>query len=198
MDIQITYLKNALEGWKEIILPLDSIMHWEKHWHPFSIVGSSTMFFLMVWLMDPSVLTTIALVGLTCTISDYFVPILVSSLLKSDQWTDKQEDKFDKICRSLIISKEKFSITYRSYILLRSTRPKMFYGLTLVSLMICAWIGNIIHNLLLIYMVVTFLFLVPGMEKRGILQKYGCIITDKIADLATNAKMNVSDLKKEK
>lgn len=47
-DKNIKKLKRELEGWREIILHANSVLLWEKNWHPGLIAGISTVFFLYV------------------------------------------------------------------------------------------------------------------------------------------------------
>jgi hypothetical protein len=46
---------------------------------------------------------------------------------------------------------------------------------------ILAWFGCLIDNLLLVYIIVVGAVLVPGLRKRGIMQKAVAFIKDKIA-----------------
>jgi hypothetical protein len=45
-DKRVKQLKRELEGWREVILPLNSILLWEKNWYPGMLVGITTVFFL--------------------------------------------------------------------------------------------------------------------------------------------------------
>lgn len=184
-EVKIADLKNALQSWRDVLLPLHSILQWEKQWHPFSIVGCTTTFFMMLWLLEPSLLTTIALICLTITVSEFCVPHLYSGfLIRPEPWTEKHEQRYDMICRSIVLNKEKLCITYRSFCLLKSTRQKLYYTILISALVFMAWLGNNVDNMLLTYALVTFVCLVPGMENKGILRRYGGLLTDKIADMA--------------
>jgi len=198
LEIRVSDLKQALGAWKEVILPLNTILQWEKQWHPLSIAAFTTILFMMLWLIQPSVLTTLSLLGLTLTVSDYLVPYMTATLLRNEPWTDIQEEEFDRICRSVVILLERTSLAIRSFYLMRSTRPKVYYGASIMSLLILAWLGNAIHNLFLTYIVVTGMLLMPGMQSHGILQRYGSLVTDKIAEMAINAKSTVGGMTSDK
>jgi hypothetical protein len=45
-DKRVKQLKRALEGWREVILPLNSVLLWERNWYPGMLVGMTTTFFL--------------------------------------------------------------------------------------------------------------------------------------------------------
>lgn len=85
----------------------------------------STIFFMVLWLVDPSILSTISLIGLTLTISDYMVPMLARSFFKSDVWTTAKEEQFEEVCRTIVVYREKMRLSCESFLLLRTTKPKL-------------------------------------------------------------------------
>ncbi|XP_018336434.1 ADP-ribosylation factor-like protein 6-interacting protein 1 isoform X3 [Agrilus planipennis] len=196
-ELEIRKLKRTLENWREIVLPLSSVLKWEKNWYPGAVLGGSTLLFLVLWLLDPSILTTFSLLGLTLTISDYLVPLLISSIYKPDSWTAKKEMEFEGICRSLVIYKTKLQFSLITYYKMRTDRPKLFYLCTIVTLISMAYIGNLFNNLFLTYIFITSTLLIPGMLHNGMLQKYGAIITQAFSGIADNLKNKVGHAKKE-
>lgn len=36
---------HELKGWREVLLPLSSVLRWDKPYHPVIIVGTTTFFF---------------------------------------------------------------------------------------------------------------------------------------------------------
>jgi hypothetical protein len=44
--IRLENMKRELEGWKEILLPLNGLINWDKPYHPAIIVGLNTFIFL--------------------------------------------------------------------------------------------------------------------------------------------------------
>ena len=38
-------MKRDLEGWREVLLPLNGLLHWEKPYYPAIIVGVNTFIF---------------------------------------------------------------------------------------------------------------------------------------------------------
>lgn len=63
-------------------------------------------------------------------------------------------------------------------------------------LIFMAWIGSSFNNLFLTYLLVTTLLLLPGLQQKGILPKYGCVLTKKLSELAANTKLNSNTNKK--
>lgn len=55
---------------------------------------------------------------------------------------------------------------------LKEEKPKMYFMTMIVSLAAVAWVGQQVHNLLLTYLIVTFLLLLPGLNQHGIILKY--------------------------
>ena len=44
-------LKRRMECWREVILPLNSILLWERSWYPGLILGITTTIFLLVKML---------------------------------------------------------------------------------------------------------------------------------------------------
>lgn len=80
---------------------------------------------MFLWLADPSLLTTIAVLGLIVTLADYLLPTVLSSFVNQENWTVTKEKQFENICRIIIIYKTKFATSFHSFYLLRTTRPKI-------------------------------------------------------------------------
>jgi len=40
----------------------------------------------LVWYMDPSVLTTVCIIGIVVSCCDFLVPLVLSNLYKSTEW----------------------------------------------------------------------------------------------------------------
>ncbi|XP_044755767.1 ADP-ribosylation factor-like protein 6-interacting protein 1 isoform X2 [Coccinella septempunctata] len=167
-ELKLQEVKNKLENWKEIIIPLYKILIWEKQWHPFAIAGVTTSIFLFIWLSDMSVLTIFSLLGLIITVSDYLVPIIVSSLMKPDSWTPQKEALLDTLCGEILIIKMKIELDCSTYCKLRESHPKMYVTLTAFALGMLAWFGNIFNNLLIAYLLVTSILLLPGAERTKV------------------------------
>jgi len=169
---RVKKLKRELEGWREIVLQLHSVLLWEKNWYPGVIAGISTTLFLLLWLVEPSLLSTVSCAGLLATLLDYLVPTLSARLFNPAQWTGAQEKLFEEICCSIVQVYAAFSHQVVAFKDLKVTSPKLYYSVTVISLTLLAYIGNKVNNLVLTYFIVTTVLLLPGLSQRGILHKY--------------------------
>lgn len=88
---------------------------------------------MLFWLLDPTVLTSVATIGLLVTVGDYLVPTLAAGIFRNDMWTGAKEKKYDEICRSLVYQYTQLSTVWSSYYLMRTVRPKMVIILCLVN-----------------------------------------------------------------
>lgn len=118
-------MKRDLEGWREVILPINSILLWEKKSYCGFIAGTTTAVFLLLWHNDPSILTTVSFLGLAITIADYLVPTLTSHLYNADSWTSAKERKLESICRNLAANKSSFINKTKCFYHMRKDRPKL-------------------------------------------------------------------------
>ncbi|KAK5645339.1 hypothetical protein RI129_006639 [Pyrocoelia pectoralis] len=180
-EVSTLKLKNSFESWREVIVLVHSILLWEKNWYPSAIVGGTSFVFCSLWILDPSVLTTFSILGLTITISDYIVPIVSAALFRSELWTDEKEEEFKKFCGNIVTFKFKLDTLITRFYNMRSSNPKMYYGFTILSLAVLAWIGNTVNNLFLTYILITLFLLFPGLMHHGILQNCNAFISKKLS-----------------
>lgn len=161
-----------MEAWREIILPLNSILLWERSWYPGLIFGITTSIFLMIWMMEPALLTLISislLLWLVCLfLIDHITQIMIFfNLSNSRNWTGQKEKKFNEICQNLSITILQLQHAWRSIVQTRNDRPNIYYGITTICLILLAWIGNTIDNLFLLYVAVNTILLIPGLRHKG-------------------------------
>jgi hypothetical protein len=190
-DKRVKQLKRELEGWREVILPLNSVLLWEKSWYPGLLVGITTTFFLLFWYLGPSVLTTVSVIGLIATLVDYLVPTLTASVCHPENWTGIKERKLEEICRELANAQTQAAYKWAVFYDMRHSRPKMYYLTVVSSLLFLAWLGNMVNNLLLTYLTVTTAVLLPGMKHHGLLEKY-------FAQLAVTVSDTIKGMKEKK
>ncbi|GLH00177.1 Acyl carrier protein, mitochondrial [Gryllus bimaculatus] len=126
---RVKQLKRELEGWREVIIPVNSILLWEKNWYPGMLVGLTTTVFLFLWYLDPSVLTTVSVLGLITTLVDYLVPTLTASICHPDSWTGLKERKLEEICRNLIATQTQLMFYWALFYDMRQSRPRVRHNL---------------------------------------------------------------------
>ncbi|CAL8305217.1 unnamed protein product [Merluccius merluccius] len=165
-------LEEQLQGWGEVILAGDLVVRWEKPWFPGALIGVTTVLFMLVYYLDPSVLT-----GLSCTVmllclADYLVPTLAPRIFGSNKWTTEQQQRFHEICGNLVKTQRRMLGWWRRLFTLKEEKPKAYFALVISSLLAMAFIGQQVHNLFLTYLIVSFLLLLPGMNQHGVITKY--------------------------
>lgn len=94
-------MKHNLEDWREAILLVNSILKWDKQMYTGIIGGVVTFTFLMIWWMDLSYLSLVALVLLIVVILDYAYPIVSKFVFSADQWTGAHEKRYEAVCQDL-------------------------------------------------------------------------------------------------
>lgn len=169
---RVQSLKRSLEGWREVLLPLNSLLMWERAYDPGILVGTTTLIFLMLWYFEPSVLTTLSILGIIVCVVDYLVPTLSVNFFNPDKWTGIKERKFEDICRGMVKTWDHFHNFHSFVNYFKETKPKIYFVVILALLVLIAWIGNLMDNLLLTYLIVCFSVLLPGLKHHGILNNY--------------------------
>ncbi|XP_061416272.1 ADP-ribosylation factor-like protein 6-interacting protein 1 [Lethenteron reissneri] len=165
-------LEEQLQGWGEALLATDRVLRWEKPYYPALVVSATTLIFLVIYWLDPSVLTGLSIVVMLVCLADYLIPTLTAKFLSSKQWTTEQQQRFHEICSSLV--KARLSVAHWGHQLLalKEEKPKVYFISVTTVLALAAWIGQQVHNLLLTFLIVTFLLLFPGLTQQGIICSY--------------------------
>ncbi|XP_048860510.1 ADP-ribosylation factor-like protein 6-interacting protein 1 [Brienomyrus brachyistius] len=169
---ETSQLEEQLQGWGEVILASDRVLRWEKPWFPGALVAVSTVIFLLVYFLDPSVLTGVSCAVMILCLADYLVPTLAPRVFGSNKWTTEQQQRFHEICRNLVMSRHSVQDWWKRLLTLKDDKPKMYFMSVILTLGIVAWLGQQVHNLFLTYLIVTFLLLLPGLNRHGIISKY--------------------------
>uniref|UniRef100_G1N6X4 RETREG1-3/ARL6IP-like N-terminal reticulon-homology domain-containing protein n=1 Tax=Meleagris gallopavo TaxID=9103 RepID=G1N6X4_MELGA len=144
----------------------------------FSLVTSTLQFcifsfsFLMIYYLDPSVLSGVSCFVMFICLADYLVPALAPRIFGSNKWTTEQQQRFHEICSNLVKSRRRIVGWWKRLFALKEEKPKMYFMTMLCSLAVVAWIGQQVHNLFLTYLIVSFLLLFPGLNQHGIITKY--------------------------
>jgi len=167
----LSRLKKDLEGYREIILPINKILEWEQNHYPAIIVAVITFIFSIVWYLEPSVLTSFSLLGVIICMVDFLVPTVSSYFFSGAEWTVVQERQFEHICTRLLNARTHINNVRIALTNLKAEKPKVYLLVMMGAFSVMAWIGSLIDNLLLTYIMVVFVVLVPGLRKHGILQK---------------------------
>jgi len=180
---RVSKIKNGLEGWREVVIRADSVLAWEVDWYPAVTGGLVTAAFLFTWYWDPTLLTFLAFVGLMATLVDYAGPRIINQVFGSDSWNGAKEKKYDQVCSEIVGCLENLEGAFTFCREARNKKPIVHFVATCASLVAMAWLGNRINNFFLAYVLTLGLMMLPGLHRRGILQKHCSQITMKMAEL---------------
>ncbi|XP_059169057.1 ADP-ribosylation factor-like protein 6-interacting protein 1 [Physella acuta] len=169
---ELIEIKRDLEGWREVLLPLESLLLWNQPYCPAVIVGVTTFLFSIVWYTEMSALTTLSLAGIIIGIVDFVVPFMGPSITGIKNWTAAEEAQFTTICMTLVSLRQDVIDTCRGLSTMRQRNAKTFFFIVMGILTSTAFIGNIIDNLFLLYLVVNFCLLLPGLRQHEVAYKY--------------------------
>lgn len=176
-------LEEQLQGWGEVILAGDRVLRWEKAWFPGALMGVTTVIFLLIYYLDPSLLTGLSSTVMLLCLADYLVPILAPRVFGSNKWTTDQQQRFHDICGNLVKTQRRVVGWWHRLCALKEEKPKMYFTSVISCLLVVAWIGQEVHNLFLTYLIVTFLLLLPGLNRHGVIAKYSSMAKREINKL---------------
>jgi hypothetical protein len=167
-----TNVQSGLKGWRELVVSSRDVFLWKQQHHAGVIGGSVSAIFLLIWLLDATLLTTFSIIGIILTTADYAVPLVLSNLFDPANWNDKKEAEFNETCAALAAAWKSVLDLWAQWNEIKTTRPKLYSGLLLSILIVLAWIGNLFNNLFLTYLIVLFTALYPGLKTHGIIEKH--------------------------
>ena len=160
-----------LRGWKEVVVLAHSVSVWSQAHHPPLLAASVSALFLLIWLLDASVLTTMSVLGLLLTLADYVVPLLSASLFDARKFGEAEEAVYARVCSDLAQLCLSLRGLWRQWTDLKDTKPVLYSFLLLTSLLMMAYIGSSVNNLFLIYLIVLSVVMLPGLRAHGIIQQ---------------------------
>uniref|UniRef100_A0A2K6UJC5 ADP ribosylation factor like GTPase 6 interacting protein 1 n=1 Tax=Saimiri boliviensis boliviensis TaxID=39432 RepID=A0A2K6UJC5_SAIBB len=111
-------LEEQLQGWGEVVLMADKVLRWETAWFPPAIMGVVSSVFLMIYYLDPSVLSGVSCFVMFLCLADYLVPILALRIFGSNKWTTEQQQRFHEICTVG---------WWKRLVTLKEEKPKMYF-----------------------------------------------------------------------
>jgi len=161
-------IKKDLEGWREVLIPLSSFLKWDKPYYPAVMIGLVTFLFSIIWYFDMSTLTTVSLLGMLVGIIDFAVPYFGPNITGLTTWTVKEEVQFSEICDKISSVREDIIDIFYGLSYMRQQNAKLFFTITMATLAVFAWVGSLMDNLLLAYIIVSVSLLLPGLRHVGV------------------------------
>ncbi|KAG8145595.1 putative ADP-ribosylation factor-like protein [Naja naja] len=146
-------LEEQLQGWGEVILVTDKILRWEKTWFPAAMLFVVSVIFLLIYYLDPSVLSGVSCFVMLLCLADYLVPALAPRIFGSSKWTTEQQQRFHEICSNLVKTRRKIIGWWKRLFTFKEEKPKMYFTTVVCLLAVIAWIGQQVHNLLLTFLI---------------------------------------------
>lgn len=115
-------VKHDLEVYRELLLILNSVLKWEQSFFPGIIGGVLTLLFIVLWWLDFSTLTLIALVTIFVTVLDYGYPLVSKFIFKAENWSGSQEKLYEQVIQDIVDVKLSFCGAVSSLFSSRSER----------------------------------------------------------------------------
>lgn len=170
---KILHLSEKLKEWRHILVLMDKWLNWEREEYPLILAGSITVGFFLFWFVNPPVLSALAFAVMCVCVADYVVPRLHEfGISTTEEWSEEKESKYREICTNIIWAQELLSKAYQQAKRLREQKPKMFFCAAVICLLLVGFVAGAIPNLFLVYLIVTFTVLLPGLHKKGYLLQW--------------------------
>lgn len=189
MEVSVRTVRDVVESWREAVLLTDSVLGWDQEWHPAATAGTLTASFLTIWYLDPSLVTLLAFLGLFLTLADYLGPKILDMIYKPESWTTEKERRLETVCRSLVSFGNLLSSLSQSVASLRVNSPMLHFSLVTSSLLLVAWMGTIFSGLLMLYVFTLLIVMLPGLHRRGLLEKHCSTAVSKLRDVVKGKKL---------
>jgi len=188
-DVSVQTVRDSVESWREAVLLGDSVLGWQQEWHPAAIAGSLTAAFLTVWYLDPTLVTLLAILGLLATLADYLGPKVLDKLFKPESWTKEKENRLEGVCQSLVSLTHLLSSLTSSLAGMRAVSPLLHFSIVSGLLLTLAWLGTIFSGLFLLYVSSLLVIMLPGLHRRGLLEKHCGTAMAKLREVVKGKKL---------
>ncbi|ALC45666.1 CG10326 [Drosophila busckii] len=175
-------LKHDLEPLRNAIVGVYDLLTWEKQYYAGIVFAAISINYLILWYMDLSCITLFSLLALSAFFGDFALPTLSRLLASGNKWEGEQEAKFEEVCGQLCSIRARATQWYEY--LLNERKPTMVVVAISVTLLVVAWIGAIINNLLLMYFATIVVLMWPGLQEKDVFksltQKASKIVNEKL------------------
>ncbi|KAH9415040.1 ADP-ribosylation factor-like protein 6-interacting protein 1 [Dermatophagoides pteronyssinus] len=170
-DKTVEYIRQKLNPIRDIVVRMHSILIWEKSYHAPCIIMFITFIFMCLWLIEVPIISKICFMGIIATLIDYFLPF-INEIFSLPKWNDSSEKLFNNECH--LIAKTWLNVKefYQLVCSWKYSKTKLYYSTLLTVLMVIAWIGTQIHNLLLLYLSTMFIVLYPGLSHYNMIEDF--------------------------
>lgn len=134
-----------MEVYRELLLILNSVLKWEQSFFPGIIGGVITLLFIVLWYLDFSTLTLIALITIFVTVLDYGYPLVSKFIFKAENWSGSQEKLYEQVIQDIVDVKLSVCGAVSSFFSSRSERST-FVSLVLPTMLAQLRLTKLISN----------------------------------------------------
>nr|CAB3222944.1 ADP-ribosylation factor-like protein 6-interacting protein 1 [Phallusia mammillata] len=164
-------VKSNFKSWREIIVVASKLLKWEKPFYPGIVIGVITLKFLVIWYLDPSLITGLSMMMMMICILDYVMPFVSPLIFPETYWNGEKEKEYSNACKAIGEARSTVRNSLGSLFKLKDTNPWLYVAVSTVALSTLAWLGNQMHNLMLTYFIVLIIASLPGLAHHGLLAK---------------------------
>lgn len=164
-------MEQALQHWREVLVRCHPIIMWTHPAAPAIITAVVSLFFLMIWYLDPVVLVLTPLLAMVAILADFAVLHLRYILIKAESWNDSHQKLFSEICAAFEKIVNAPSGRMAKLTALKKDQPSLYCLLVVAALICVAYVGSVINNTFLTYIIVLTVCLIPGLAARGYLSR---------------------------
>lgn len=176
IQMKVDRLTENLKEWKHVILLADRWLKWEQDEYPIILSASITIGFFLFWFLNPPVISAIAFAAMCICVADYVVPRMKDfGFSEVGNCSAEDEVRYKAICNYIVRFQYYVTEKYNWAKKQRELKPKRFFLAALICLLFIGFIAGAIPNLLLMYMIVLFIVLLPGLHKKGYLLQWKII-----------------------
>ncbi|CAF0855197.1 unnamed protein product [Adineta steineri] len=162
-------LKESLDPWRHILLPINNLLEWKNNSYPFIIIGIITLLFMFIFQTNPPVLTLCSCIILIIVLIDLLVPIGIHFLFKDGNWTSSNDVEYTKLCEHIANFEQYIKYICEYAFKMREERPKMYLMVGSIFLTFIALCSQRIDNLSLCYLIALTVSLIPGICHRQLI-----------------------------
>ncbi|CAO1396348.1 unnamed protein product [Diamesa serratosioi] len=143
---------------------------WEQPFYPGVIAGVLTFEFLLLWWLDFSSLTLVALTVLLITVLDFGYPLVSKFIFKPDNWTGTQEKLYENAIQELVDIKSCVCSSIQCFFSTRNEKSTLYLICVTATSIMLAWIGSTFNNLFLLFLTGLCVLMYPGLKEKGIVK----------------------------
>ncbi|XP_019534272.1 ADP-ribosylation factor-like protein 6-interacting protein 1 [Aedes albopictus] len=181
-------LKSNLEDWRELLVIFHDLLQWKLPYSPVVIASSVTVFFSLLWWLNLTVVTQLALLLLAAFVGNFCYPSIAKIVFKPEKWAGVQEKHLDIVVGKMLDLSESVTGCWNSFFWNQHDKSVAHIVKVSAALLFMAWIGASVNNLLLCYLVSMTLGLWPGLSQMEEFQTKLDMIKSKISFFNTHDK----------